>query len=242
MATGTPHLDNFTGSIDALPYSLDSALLLTKVDWSNPDLEQLDNWGTLEQLDAYGLTLDQLDQLEVKHFEGTATAAISVAAEVQFAIEMPAAVSISASATADNTRIREMAGSVTGAANFAAVITPVRTMDASVSVAVTDATDIKRIRPFTSSVLSSVNVSSIARVVYSVDAAPNVVVTTTGAANGIFVMAGEADAAISVVCNAKRLGEDWGDVALGADVWSDVTIGSEIWSTVTVGSEVWATQ
>ena len=53
MATGTPHLDNFVTSIDALPYSLDSALLLTKVDWSNPTLEQLDNWGTLEQLDAF---------------------------------------------------------------------------------------------------------------------------------------------------------------------------------------------
>ena len=99
MATGTPSLDNFTSSIDALPYSLDSALLLTKVDWSNPTLEQLDNWGTLEQLDTFG-NLEQLANLDVKHFQGTATAAITVAAAIQFAIEMPAAVSISASATA----------------------------------------------------------------------------------------------------------------------------------------------
>ena len=86
MATGTPHLDNFTSSIDALPHSLDSALLLTKVDWSNPDLEQLDNWGTLEQLDAYGLTLDQLDQLQVLAFEGSASVAITATGAVQFAI------------------------------------------------------------------------------------------------------------------------------------------------------------
>ena len=242
MATGTPHLDNFTGSIDALPYSLDSALLLTKVDWSNPDLEQLDNWGTLEQLDAYGLTLDQLDQLEVKHFEGTATAAITVAAEVQFAIEMPAAVSISASATSGVNRVRPMAGSVTGVASFEAVITPIRTMDASVSVAVTDAAELTRLRTSPAPAAISATTTASSSLVYLLSGTANAAVTTTSASNGIFVMAGEADAAVSVACNAKILGEEWGEVATGSEVWGDVAVGSEIWGTVTVpanGDLIW---
>jgi len=243
MATNTPSLEQLSGSIDALPHSLDN---LDGLPWCNPTLDQLDAWGTLEQLDAFGYTLDELgtgDRLCVLIADApSASIAVTTTAEIQFAIEMPAAVSISASATSGVNRVRPMAGSVTGAANFAAVITPIRTMDASVSVAVTDTADIKRIRPFTSSVSSSVNVSSIARVVYSVDSAPNVVVTTTSASNGIFVMAGTSDASVSVVCDAKRIGEDWGNVAIGSEVWGDVAVGSEIWGTVTVGSEVWATQ
>ena len=242
MATGTPHLDNFTSSIDALPYSLDSALLLTKVDWSNPTLEQLDAWGTLEDLDNYGLTLDTLDQLEVKHFQGTATASITVAAEVQFAIEMPAAVSISAFATADNTRIREMAGSVTGAADFDAVITPIRTMNASVSVAVTDTAELTRLRTSPAPAAISATTTASSSLVYLLAGTANTAVTTTSAANGIFAMAGTPETAVSVLCDAKRLGEDWGDVATDLEVWGDVAVGSEIWGTVTVpanGDLIW---
>ena len=151
MPTGTPSLDNFTkNNIDTLTISLDSASFLTQVDWSNPTLEQLDAWGTMDALDSFG-NLEQLSDLDVKHFLGTAAIAITAAGAVQFAIEMPAAVSISATATSDNTRIREMAGSVTGAASFSAVITPLRQVSGSASLAVTAANVITRVRTDTAS-------------------------------------------------------------------------------------------
>ena len=243
MATNTPSLEQLSGSIDALPHSLDN---LDGLPWCNPTLDQLDAWGTLEQLDAFGYTLDELgtgDRLCVLIADTpSATIAITATGAILFAKEVQAAVSVSASAVSGVNRIRTMQAAVTGVASFEAVITPIRTMDASVSVAVTNTVNIKRIRPFTSSVSSSVNVSSIARVVYSVDSAPNVVVTTTSASNGIFVMAGTSDASVSVVCDAKRLGEDWGNVAIGSEVWGDVAVGSEIWGTVTVpanGDLIW---
>ena len=42
MATNTPTLEQLTGSIDALPNSLDN---LDGLPWCNPTLEQLDAWG-----------------------------------------------------------------------------------------------------------------------------------------------------------------------------------------------------
>ena len=68
MPTGTPSLDNFTkNNIDTLTLSLDSADFLTQVDWSNPTLEQLDAWGTMDALDGFG-NLEQLADLDVIHF------------------------------------------------------------------------------------------------------------------------------------------------------------------------------
>ena len=61
MATNTPQLEQLTGSIDALPHSLDS---LDALPWSNPTLEQLDAWGNLDFLDALG-NMDNLSSLAV---------------------------------------------------------------------------------------------------------------------------------------------------------------------------------
>ena len=61
MATNTPSLEQLTGSIDALPHSLD---LLDALPWENPTLEQLDAWGDLDFLDALG-NMDNLSSLAV---------------------------------------------------------------------------------------------------------------------------------------------------------------------------------
>ena len=99
MPTGTPSLENFTkNNIDTLTISLDSASFLTQVDWANPTLEQLDNWGDMDSLDSFG-NLEQLADLDVKHFIGTASLVVTTTGAVQFSIEMPAAVSFAATAT-----------------------------------------------------------------------------------------------------------------------------------------------
>ncbi len=136
MATCTPHLDNFTSSIDALPYSLDSALLLTRVDWSNPTLEQLDAWGDMDSLDTFG-TLEQLANLDVIHAPGSADIAITATGAIQFAIQFDASVNISVSTTGEAQRIQHMTASVTGAASATATASFTAKMDGAASVAVT---------------------------------------------------------------------------------------------------------
>ena len=240
MPTGTPSLDNFTkNDIDALTISMDSASFLTQVDWSNPTLEQLDAWGDMDSLDGFG-NLEQLALLDVLHFQGTAGIAVTAAGAVQFAIEMPAAVSISATATSDDTRIRPMAGSVTGAASFSAVITPLRQVSSSVSLAVTASNDYTRFRTDTGSASFVVTSTSESNYVFNVRSAVDASISATGAAGGIFAMAGTPQAQMSVSVDVKRLGEDWSDVGIGNEIWTNVTIGSEIWSQQTTSTGTWA--
>ena len=168
MPTGTPSLDNFTkNNIDTLTLSLDSADFLTQVDWSNPTLEQLDAWGTMDALDGFG-NLEQLADLDVIHFLGSASVSVTAAGAVQFAIEMPAAVSISATATSGNTRIRSMSGSVTGAASFSAVISPQRQVSASVSVSATAVSGSTLIRTNAASASASITATSLSNFVFVV--------------------------------------------------------------------------
>jgi hypothetical protein len=261
MPTGTPSLDNFTkNDIDALTISLDSASFLTQVDWSNPTLEQLDAWGDMDSLDGFG-NLEQLALLDVLHFQGTAGIVVTAAGAVQFAIEMPAAVSISATATAaepdilfnmpasasaaitassEVNRVKSFSASVSGAASFAAVITPLRQVSSSVSLAVTASNDYTRFRTDTGSASFVVTSTSKSNYVFNVHSAVDASISATGAAGGIFVMAGTPQAQMSVSADAKRLGEDWSDVGIGNEIWTNVTIGSEIWSKQTTSTGTWA--
>jgi hypothetical protein len=111
-----------------------------------------------------------------------------------------------------------------------------------VSVAVTESTVSTRIRTDSASEAISVSATSDSNYVFNVQSAASIAATTTGAANGIFAMPGETQAAITVSCEAKRLGEEWGVVAPGTEVWTDIPVGSEIWTIQSVGTEVWALQ
>mgnify|MGYP005991124001 CR=1 FL=1 len=240
MPTGTPSLDNFTkNNIDTLTISLDSASFLTQVDWSNPTLEQLDAWGTMDALDSFG-NLEELSDLDVKHFLGTDANTITAAVAVQFAIEMPAAVSISATATSDNTRIRGMAGSVTGATTLSAVISPERLVSSSVSIAATVSGDAIRIRTDSASASTAITATSNSNFVFVVSGSASTAVTTTAAVNGIFAMAGTPSMVTTSSITGKILGEDWKDVAAGTPIWTDLSVGSPIWSQQTVSTATWA--
>ena len=143
MATNTPALEQLTGSLDALPGSLDN---LDGLPWCNPTLEQLDAWGGLEALDAFGYNLEQLNQLCVVVADGAASVAITTTAEIQFAELVDASVDISASATAVPARTVAMQASVTGAAGVTASIKPIRQVTATASLAASQASAISRKR------------------------------------------------------------------------------------------------
>ena len=134
MPTGTPSLDNFTkNNLDTLTVSLDSASFLTSVDWSNPTLEQLDAWGTMDALDGFG-TLEQLADLDVIHCSGSAPIAFTATAAIQFAIDVAGTANIAVTAASDADRIRTMSASITGAFGFTATITPLRQMSGTAKV------------------------------------------------------------------------------------------------------------
>jgi hypothetical protein len=74
------------------------------------------------------------------------------------------------------------------------------------------------------------------------EAAENVAVSVSSLASITRPVSGTAKNSLSASMSAKVLGEDWADVAAGAEVWSDVALGSQVWTDVSLGNEVWARQ
>ena len=237
MATNTPTLEQLTGSLDALPNSLDN---LDGLPWCGPTLEQLDAWGGLEALDAFGYNLEQLNQLCVVVADGAASVAITTTAEIAFAELVDAAVDISVSASSVPTRTVAMQASVTGAAGVTASIKPIRQVTATASLEASQASSTTRTRQVVSASSVAVTASGLAGVVYRFNSAVAVSASTTAASSGIFVLAGRPRLIASATVNAKVLGEDWFDVAAGSEIWTDVTVGSEIWGAVSASNGVWA--
>lgn len=243
MATNTPTLEQLTGSIDDLPNSLDS---LDGLPWCNPTLEQLDGWGTLEYINNFGYTMDQLgtgDRLCVLIGQGSADVAVTATAEILFAQLVDASVTVSATASAQEfTRIRTMAGSATSAASVDASASFITRVDASVDVAITSTGEVKRIQSVSGTAEISLAESSEFVRTLAFDASVSSEVTATSENAVTFVNNADVSTSLTVLAEAKVLGEDWTDVDDGTETWTDLTVGSEIWSNVTTGSEVWAVQ
>jgi hypothetical protein len=75
-----------------------------------------------------------------------------------------------------------------------------------------------------------------------VEAAESISLAVDAEANAIFAADASPVLSITVASDGHVLGEDWGDIADGAEIWTDVIVGSEIWAHVPVGNEVWARQ
>lgn len=243
MATNTPTLEQLTGSIDDLPNSLDS---LDGLPWCNPTLEQLDGWGTLEYINNFGYTMDQLgtgDRLCVLIGQGSADVAVTATAEILFAKLFDANVTVSATASAQEfTRIRTMAGSATSAASVDASASFITRVDASVDVAITSTGEVKRIQSVSGTAEISLAESSQFVRDRAFDASVSSEVTATSENAVTFVSTASVDFDIAPLVEAKILGEDWTDVDDGTETWQDVAAGSEIWATVSTGSKVWHIQ
>ena len=224
MATNTPTLEQLSGSLDALPASLDN---LDALPWCNPTLEQLDAWGSLEYIASFGYTLEQLDNSD--------RLCVLVASG-------SASVALSASAVISTTDIVEMSASVTGAATATATITPFRQLSGNAQLSISATATFEPVRQFTGNAQLSISENCAPIAVLAFAAENNVSAVTTVNSSVTFVTDAGLTASITTVSDNHILGEDWNDVADGAEIWTDVIVGSEIWAHVPVGNEVWARQ
>ena len=101
MSTTAP-LDRLTGTLDGLPFTIDT--VGDKVAWTAVALDHMDGWGALDNWN-YG-TLDAL-ALEVKVADGSASTAITATSEASRLKGVSAAVDVSVTASGTADRIRQ---------------------------------------------------------------------------------------------------------------------------------------
>ena len=185
-------------------------------------LQQLDSWGSLDSLDAYGLNLEQLDQVTLHVTDGSASVSVTGALSV----------------------VRELAmqASVVGAAGVTASMKPIRQVTVTVNIAATQSSSLSAIRSATANQTLVLSASGVAALIRFAEAAENVSVATSAETSVTRPVSAAVSGRLSVTLLGKVLGEDWTNVAAGTEVWTDVTLGSEVWTNVSLGNEVWANQ
>ena len=200
MAIRKPNLDEITGSVDAFVGSFDSDSDLLKADATLTNL-------TLEELDAFVSNLDALDTFGnvdtnyafgIKNMSADVTAAVTVQAELAFAILFDASASLAVTATADAKRVKDFTASASASVTGTGTALRQRLCEAAVSVAGTSSTpEFFRIRGMDADVTGAASVSAIARFIARMDASASVAVTGTGAYGLIRPFEASADAAVT---------------------------------------------
>ena len=104
-----------------------------------PTLEQLDNWGRIDDLDAFG-SLEDLDNLNLFETSSSVATAITAAHTNSLVIvkELEGSSALSITTTSDGIRIQSVDASVTGAASVDAIAQFIVSMDSSVNIAITE--------------------------------------------------------------------------------------------------------
>lgn len=185
-----------------------------------PNLEQLDNWGHLEQIPNQPLDAAFWNTLALREGEASVSVSASVssgAIRIQFGGATPSA---SVTVTSDGIRIQFGEGNV----NVTATITA----------------DGLRVQFGASLLVGPATMTAAGGIVVSANASAATQAIVSAVANGEFV----GEALLASVVNftetgVEILGEDWSIVAEGGETWSVTSEGGEVWSVVSEGSESW---
>ncbi len=101
-----------------------------------PTLEQLDNWGNMDALDAFG-SLEDLDNLNLFETSSSVATAITATNSLEVVKELEGSSALSITTTSDGIRIQSVDASVPGAASVAAVARFTVETEAALNLAIT---------------------------------------------------------------------------------------------------------
>ena len=242
MALGIPNLDQITATpLDSYTFLLDSSDELNRLEFSNPNLEQLDSWGLLDSLDTFG-NLDSLSTLEVKQGSASVATSSTVSAVNERVRSVSASVATASTISANVNRIFVVTASVASVGNISATANYTVNADVSVSCSATASASGIRIQQPTASVATTASGNATANFLVFIVGNGDVIATQVSANNYTANFVATGDSSVTGLALAKIVGEDWTVIADGSETWTLQDIGSEVWTTQNVGSEVWLQQ
>jgi hypothetical protein len=71
------------------------------------------------------------------------------------------------------------------------------------------------------------------------DASISVAADVTANAFAVFDFTGSANCAAIIVCDGRRGGDNWGDVAGSDNTWTNVSVDDNTWTPVSASSNTW---
>ena len=225
MSTTAP-LDRLTGTLDALPFTIDT--VGDKVAWTAVALDHMDGWGALDDWD-YG-TLDAL-ALEVKVADGSASIAVTATSEASTKLKgISAAVDVSVAASGTAERIRPMVASVEAISTASSAFARVRPFEALVDAVGSATSDLNRIRPMAATAEITVSATSSSNFVTLGAGTAEIAITQATGVVAEFAGAGASRVAVTGDVTMTILGEEWSAVTPTTPGWVDAAAGAAgIW-------------
>ena len=115
MPLGVPSLDQLGSTpLDQLSFVLDNESELLKLEFSNPNIDQLASWGLLDNLDTFG-NIDSLSSLAVKQSNGSISASASISGVSVLVRSVSASPSVSASVSSTPNRVQSVVATIVSA-------------------------------------------------------------------------------------------------------------------------------
>ncbi len=134
MALGVPRLDQLITQLDSISGKFDSDDDLNKLEFTKPNLEQLDNYASnLDALATFG-NLEAFDGFFVRQGTVSVTVTGTVSATAGLLEAVASSVSVSASISSGSIRIRPVASSVATSIPFSESMTVFTAKTAIISI------------------------------------------------------------------------------------------------------------
>lgn len=188
-----------------------------------PHLEQLDNWGHLEQIPNQPLDAAFWNTLALREGEASVSTSASVTSggiRIQFGAATP---SVSATVTPEGIRIQFGEGNI--------------------SVTATVTSDGIRVQFGASLLAGPATMTAAGGILATGSATPETQALMDVVATGEFIGAAALSAIVTFTkTDVEILGEDWSIVSEDGETWTEVSEGTEIWTVVSEGSESWNVQ
>jgi len=231
MTTVAP-LDLLTGTVDALPFTIDT--VGDKVEWTAVALDQMDGWGSLDVWN-YG-PLDSLS-LEVKVTGGSAATSVSATAAPTKMRSIAASVSVAVTAQSDAARVQSISASVNAVSTGTSAFVRVRPFEALVNAVGTAQLNGTRVRTVSGSAAISASASGTFNFTVIASGAASIELSAASAAAGILVTSSAPKLSLNATAGVSILGEEW-SLAPGspAPAWTLPIAASNAWNPTTAGS------